>query len=84
MTGARLSGGGGSPADTEMSKAGSELDAAPSDTEMTMPANVPTSASAGVPDSSPVKVSKLAQDGRLSTLKESTCPSGSTASGVNA
>ena len=83
MTGSRLSGGGGSPAETMMSNAGSELEATPSDTEITTPANVPTSLSAGVPESSPLSGSKLVHDGRLSTLKDRTCPSGSEATGVN-
>ena len=49
MTGARLTGGGGSPAETLMAKAGSDRDAAPSDTEITIPENRPTSSAAGVP-----------------------------------
>ena len=85
MTGARLSGGGGSPADTVMSNAGSELDAAPSDTEITI-AGERTDVAVGraCPRAPRSAVSKLAQDGRLSMLKDRTCPSGSEASGVNA
>jgi hypothetical protein len=54
----------------------------PSLTEMTMLEYVPTFALAGVPETVPVAMLKVAHDGRFCTLKESASPSVSRAVGV--
>src|SRR5215469_5700307 len=74
--------GGGAAAFTVMVKAGSETVVAPSLTEMSMFASVPTLATAGVPDSCPVVVLKLAHEGLLAMLKVSVPPLGSVVVGV--
>ena len=54
----------------------------PSLTEMTMLEYVPTFAVVGVPETVPLAMLKVAQDGRFCTLKESAAPAASLAVGV--
>ena len=62
----------------------SEADAWPSLTLMAMLAKVPTFELEGVPLKVPVDVLKVAQDGRLCTLKVRVMPAGPLALGVKA
>ena len=68
---------------TVIEKAGRLADSEPSEAVMTMAANVPALAAAGVPESRPVDVLKLAHDGLFEMLNVSAWPSGSDAVGVN-
>ena len=65
-----------------MLKAGSEADACPSLTLITMLENVPTLELEGVPLKVPVVVLNEAHDGRFWTLKLSVVPEGLLALGV--
>ena len=69
---------------TLTSNAGRTVCALPSETHTTIPRCMPTSAAAGVPDSSPVAVLNDAQAGFASMPKISASPSASAAAGVNA
>jgi hypothetical protein len=62
--------------------AGSDADNDPSLTEMTMLAYEPTLLLVGVPDSRPVEVLKVAQEGLFTMANASAWPSGSLADGV--
>lgn len=75
--------GGGNAVATVMEKPGKAALASPSDTEMTMDALLPTSASDGAPESRPVCVLKLSHEGRADTVKVSVSPSASDAVGWN-
>src|SRR5450631_3609816 len=76
--------GGPSPVDAEtiMVKAASEAVAVPLSTLMTMLVKLPTSAAAGVPESSPVTLLKFAHEGWFWTEKVRASPFGSLAVGV--
>jgi hypothetical protein len=74
---------GAGSAVTWMLKVGSEADAWPSLTLIVMFEYVPTLELEGVPLKVPVATLKVAQDGRLVTLKESVRPVGPLAVGVN-
>ena len=69
-------------ATTVIAKAGSDVFAAPSVTEMTMFDVVPTLPAAGVPFRRPVDVLKLAHDGLLLIENVKAWPSGSEAAGL--
>ena len=66
-----------------MLNGGSALPLTPSLTLMTMPVINPVSPLAGVPESSPVVGSKLAQEGLVRIEKVKRSPSGSFADGLN-
>ena len=68
---------------TWIENAGSDAEAVPSLTVITMPEYVPTLAALGVPERVPLVLLKVSQAGRLATLKVSLSPSGSLAVGVN-
>jgi hypothetical protein len=68
---------------TWIEKPGSELRREPSETLITMPGCLPTWESAGVPESLPVLVLKLAHTGLPEMEKVSGLPSRSEAEGVN-
>lgn len=68
---------------TVMEKLGSAAVKCPSDTDITIPSYVPTSALLGVPVIRPVLESMIAQDGRLVAENVSTSLSGSVAAGSN-
>src|SRR5688500_11252388 len=68
-------------ANTDRLNAGSETTAVPSDTEIVMLVKLRMSSRPGVPDSLPVAVLNVAQDGRFWMLNVSALPSGSVALG---
>ena len=82
ITGARLPPPPDPPAATVIEKDGSEVFREPSLALMTMPDVVPTLLLAGVPESLPVEVLKLAHAGRLAMDHVSARPSGSLPDGV--
>src|SRR5438876_328055 len=67
-----------------MANAGSDVDAFPSLTLITMLPKVPTAVVVGVPSNAPVPASNVAQAGRPETLKVSGLLSASLAVGTNA
>ena len=69
-------------ADTVMVKVGSEALEVPLLAVILMLAYAPTSAAAGVPDSSPVAVLKFAQEGSFCIENVRACPCGSVAVGL--
>ena len=83
LAGTPLMVGGAAGAATVIVNAGSAVLKVPSLTLMTMFAKLPTFVPAGVPESSPVALLKLAQEGRCATAKLSALPLGSLAVGVN-
>jgi hypothetical protein len=68
---------------TAIAKAGNEAVDVPSDTEMTMLDQVPTSTDVGAPDKRPEALSKLAQAGLAWMVNDSESPSTSNALGLN-
>jgi hypothetical protein len=71
------------PVVTVIENAGSEALAAPSATLIRMPAVVPTFAAAGVPDSCPVVLLKVAHDGLFTMENVRVPPAASEALGWN-